>query len=123
MAASYLAYWETYSESLFELDESRLPEVMTGPRLERALEEIATLRSDGRAVQSVLTLDPAVVALRENEATVLDEYENASYLIDPETKEPVAGLGSPVVIREAFTLVYTDGTWKVFDSVRQAGSD
>lgn len=120
IAAAYRRYWEIYAEALFELEEGKLAEVMTGPRLERGLEEIKSLRADRQAVRSVLDLDPAVVSIRENEATVIDEYENGSYLIDPVTKEPIAGHGSPVLIREAFTLVHVEGVWKVFDSVRQA---
>ncbi|MDR7551262.1 MAG: hypothetical protein QN131_15215, partial [Armatimonadota bacterium] len=47
---AYLHYWEVYSEALFNLDSSRLSEVMTGPRLERALQEIERLQEQGRAV-------------------------------------------------------------------------
>ena len=120
---AYRRYWEVYAVALFELDGSALDQVMTGPRLARAYEEIERLRSEGRAVQSVVVLDPVVVSVDEREARVIDEYENGSYLIDAVTKIAIAGTGSPVSIREAFTLVEVDGSWKVFDSARQARPD
>ncbi len=116
---AYLRYWEVYSEAVFDLDTSRFGEVMTGPRLERALDEVENLRGDGRAVKIVVENQPVVVRVEGDEAIVFDEYQNDSYLIDPETKEPVGDPGAGEVIRDTVTLTRSGETWKVLDSVRE----
>lgn len=117
---AYLHYWGVYAEALFNLDSSRLSEVMTGPRLERALQEIEQLEEQGRAVKIVVENRPVVVEVQRDEALVLDEYENRSYLIDAATKEP---LSEPPTrgetIRDRVTLTRVGDTWKVLDTVRE----
>jgi hypothetical protein len=117
--ASYLEYWEVYADAVYNLDPSRLDEVMTGPRLERARNEITNLAGQGRAVEIVVANNPAVVEVDGDEALVFDEYENQSHLIDPETKEPLSSPGQAETIRDTVTLTFIDGVWKVLDSVRQ----
>ena len=116
---TYLRYWEVYGEGLFNLDTSRLSEVMTGPRLERALDEVESLREDGRAVKIVVENHPVVVQVEGDQAVVFDEYENQSHFIDPATKEPVGDPGTKEVIRDTVTLTRSGQTWKVLDSVRE----
>lgn len=119
---AYLRYWEVYAQALIDLDTAGLADVMTGPRLERALDEVEGLRNDGRAVRVVVENNPLVVEVENDEATVFDEYENSSYLVDPETKEPVDTPPNAETIRDTVTMVRIDGTWKVLDSVREEGS-
>ena len=119
VSEAYLRYWDVYSEGLFDLETSRFDEVMRGPRLERAVDEIESLRQDGRAVKIVVENHPVVVKVEGDEAVVFDEYENDSYLIDPETKEPVGDPGTGEVIRDTVTLTRSGQTWKVLDSVRE----
>ena len=116
---AYAHYWELYAEALLLLDGSRLPEVMTGPRLERALLEVERLRRSGRAVQIVVVGAPLVAAIAPGEATIVDHYENASYLIDPQTREAVADRGDPETIRTIVSLVRETDGWKVHESHRQ----
>jgi hypothetical protein len=119
---AYLHYWEVYGEALFNLDNSRLSEVMTGPRLERALEEIERLQEQGRAVKIVVENRPVVVEVEGDEALVLDEYENRSYLIDAATKEPLSEPPTTgETIRDRVTLTQVGTTWKVLDTVREVG--
>ena len=119
VSEAYLRYWEVYAEGLFDLDTSRFGEVMTGPRLERALDEVESLQEDGRAVKIVVENRPVVVQVEGDQAVVFDEYENQSYLIDPETKDPVGDPGAGEVIRDTVTLTRSGETWKVLDSVRE----
>ncbi len=117
---AYLHYWEVYGEALFNLDSSRLSEVMTGPRLERALQEIEQLEEQGRAVRIVVENRPVVVEVEGDEALVLDEYENRSYLIDAATKEPLSEPPTTgETIRDRVTLTRVGDTWKVLDTVRE----
>ncbi len=117
---AYLRYWEVYSEALYELDETRLTEVMTGPRLDRALTEIQTLRGERRAVDINVENNPVLIALGAERAVVFDEYENRSNFIEPDTKEPLTQPGGAELIRDRVTLTRVEETWKVFDSVREA---
>ncbi|MBE0611895.1 MAG: hypothetical protein IH609_21125, partial [Dehalococcoidia bacterium] len=79
--AGYERYWEVYAEALRNRDDSRLDEVMTGPRLERGVTEIAGLVADDRAVEQVVHLNPIVVEIVGDQAVVFDEYENFSYYV------------------------------------------
>jgi hypothetical protein len=120
VSQAYLHYWEVYSEALYNLDTSRLSEVMTGPRLERALEEVQGLQDQGRAVKIVVDNRPVVVQAGSDQAVVLDSYENRSYFIDPVTKEPLSQPPETAeTIRDRVTLTRVGGTWKVLDTVRE----
>ena len=117
---AYLYYWQVYSEALNSLDTTRLSEVMTGPRLERALTEIDDLRAQNRAVKIVVENQPVVVQVSNDQAVVLDSYENRSYLIDPVTKEPLSQPpGTAETIRDRVTLTRVEGAWRVLDTVRE----
>lgn len=120
VTAAYLAYWDVYADALRRLDGSQLHEVMTGPRLERALSEIESLRTQGQAVRIIVENDPLIAGVSGDEAVIIDEYVNSSYLIDPLTQEPVADRGEPNTLRDTVTLVRENDVWKVRDSVRQA---
>lgn len=119
VTAAYLEYWDVYADALRRLDGAQLDEVMTGPRLERALSEIENLRTQGQAVRIVVENAPLVAGVSGDEAVVIDEYVNSSYLIDPVTQEPIADRGEPNTLRDTVTLVREDDVWKVRDSVRQ----
>ncbi|HMS71559.1 MAG TPA: hypothetical protein PKB03_00860 [Baekduia sp.] len=118
--AAYAKYWEVYIEALRNRDDSRLDEVMTGPRLERGLQEIADLHAQGRAVQLVVENSPVLLEIRGDLALISDEYENNSYYIDPVTKQPVGAtpVGSET-LKDVITLQRVDGVWKVRDGVRE----
>ncbi len=104
---AYLHYWEVYGEALFNLDSSRLS-------------EIEQLEEQGRAVRIVVENRPVVVEVEGDEALVLDEYENRSYLIDAATKEPLSEPPTTgETIRDRVTLTRVGDTWKVLDTVRE----
>lgn len=122
VSEAYLKYWEVYADAVFNLDESRLTEVMTGPDLERTREELEGLRQRGRAAKIavehnyvILELDPVA-----GTATVRDEYANRSYQVDANTKEMVGQPAPGTVIRDTYFLVREGGTWKVRDGIRQS---
>lgn len=120
--AAYLRYWDVYADAVYNLDTSRLPDVMTGPRLERGLNEIQQLRDEGRAVDIVVENHPVVVQIEGDRAVVYDEYENRSYFIDPTTKEALSHPEGSQTIRDTVTLTRVGQTWKVLDTVREANS-
>ena len=118
--AAYERYWEVYAEALRNRDDSRLEEVMTGPRLERAVAEVEDLRGQDYAVALVVNSRPVVVAIQGDEAMLMDTYENQSHRIDPDTKAPLQPTPAPgPTLRDRVTLQLVDGTWKVVETVRQ----
>ena len=122
VSQAYLHYWDVYADALYNLDTSRLTDVMTGPRLERALNEVKQLRDQGRAVRIVVENHPVVVQIESDRAVVYDEYENRSYFIDPTTKEALNRTEGSQTIRDTVTLTRVGQTWKVLDTVREANS-
>ncbi len=88
--AAYESYWEVYAEALRNRDDSRLDEVMTGPRLERGVRRRSqTCVRQGRCASS--RVEPQSRRRRRDRrrpGPVFDEYENNSYYVDPETHQP-----------------------------------
>lgn len=119
---AYARYWDAYARAMADLDETLLPDVMTGARLERARAEIQSLRDDGNAARIVVESTPQVVTVAADEALLVDVYLNSSYLVDAATKEPVAGTGSPTQLRDLVALEFVDGVWKVREVTRQVGT-
>lgn len=117
---AYANYWSVYAAALRDRDSSHLAEVMTGPRLDRGLQEVADLASQGRAIALMVESDPVVLEVRGDQALIADEYQNNSYYIDPETKQPVGATPSaPETLKDTVTMQRVDGVWKVRDGVRE----
>jgi hypothetical protein len=117
----YRRYWEVYSDALFNLDTSRLPEVATEDELRRMREEVEDFRRRNRAVRAVVTHSYLVVDVTASEAKVYDEIRDSSFLIDPVTKQPPQGPDAGQLSKDVFFLRKVDGTWKVIRSLRQEG--
>jgi len=117
---AYANYWSVYAAALRDRDSSHLAEVMTGPRLDRGLQEVADLEAQGRAIALMVESDPVVLEVRGDQALIADEYQNNSYYIDPETKQPVGATPSaPETLKDTVTMERVDGVWKVRDGVRE----
>ena len=118
--AAYADYWEVYAAALRDRDSSHLAEVMTGPRLDRGLQEVAALEAQGRAIALMVESDPVVLEGRGDQALIEDEYQNNSYYIDPETKQTMGATPSaPETLKDTVTMQRIDGVWKVRDGVRE----
>lgn len=121
VSEAYLRYWEVYAEAVLDLDETKLPGVMTGPQLERTRQEIESLRQRGRAAKIVVEHDFFIAELDPvaGTATVRDEYANRSYEVDAQTKEMVGQAAPGTVLTDTYFLVKEGGAWKVRDGIRQ----
>jgi len=118
--AAYDKYWEVYGQALREHDASRLSEVMTGARLERAIIEVENLQRQGQVVAVVVQSSPVVVTIDGDHALLIDDYHNQSHLIDPDTGRPLQPTPVPgPTLRDQVTLQLVGGTWKVSESVRE----
>lgn len=117
---AYATYWDVYADALRNRDPSHLAEVMTGPRLERGQAEIAELQSSGKAIALVIDSHPIVLALHDDEAVVSDRYGNASYYIDPTSKNALETTPATAeTLHDTVTLQRVNGIWKVRDGVRE----
>ncbi|MDI6857200.1 MAG: hypothetical protein QME71_02670 [Dehalococcoidia bacterium] len=121
VSEAYLRYWEVYADAVFNLDETRLGEVMTGPQLQRTQQEIENLRQRGRAAKIVVEHDFFIAELDPvaGTATVRDAYANRSYEVDAQTKEMVGQAAPGTVLTDTYFLVKEGGAWKVRDGIRQ----
>jgi hypothetical protein len=118
--ADYANYWEVYAHALRDRDAGLLDDVMTGPRLDRALNEVADLVNQGKAVELVVNSRPVVVEIDGDRAFVLDEYQNQSHFIDPVTKKALQPTPAPgSTLRDRVTLQRSGEVWKVMESVRE----
>lgn len=118
--AAYSTFWDIRTEAAFNLDVSRLPEVMDGSALEREREQIANLEARGVAAVIEAEHEVGLLSLSQEEAELYDEYLNRSYLVDAATKEPVGASEPEEVVKVSFRLKKIGGVWKVVDSERHS---
>jgi hypothetical protein len=118
---AYLRYWQTYGDALYNLDTTRLAEVMTGPRLDRALAEVQSLKQQGRAVKISVRNRPVVAKIDGDTAVIVDRYENSSYFVNPSTKEATTQPRASETIQDSVTLTRVGNNWKVLDTMREVG--
>ena len=118
--AAYSRFWDIRTEAAFNLDVSRLPEVMDGPALEREREQIADLEARGVAAVIEAEHEVGLLSLSPEDAELYDEYLNRSYVVDRATKEPVGTPEPEEVVKVSFRLRKIDGVWKVVDSERHS---
>ena len=121
ISEGYLNYWQVYADAVFNLNETRLPEAMTEPHLERTRQEIQSLRERGRAAKIVVEHDFLILQVdaAAGTATVRDRYSNRSYEVDAETKEMVGEAAPGTVVTDTYFLAKEGGVWKVRDGIRE----
>ena len=118
--AAYSRFWDIRTEAAFNLDVSRLPEVMDGPAFEREREQIADLEARGVAAVIEAEHEVGLLTLSPEDGELYDEYLNRSYVVDRATKEPVGTPEPEEVVRVSFRLKKIGGVWKVVDSERHS---
>lgn len=117
---AFLNYLRIYALAVWELDASRLPEVLEGQALEWVTDEVNGLKAQGRPVRIVE--DERKVALgpvTETSATVFDDYLSRSVYVDPVTREPLPRTGPPTHVRQTYELRKIGGTWKIVGGTRE----
>jgi len=121
ISAAYLKYWDVYADAVFNLDETGLEEVLTGPQLQRTRYEINSLRQRARAAKIVVEHNFLIVDqdAAAGTATIRDGYTNSSYEVDAASKEIVGDPAPGTVLTDTYFLVKEGGVWKVQDGIRQ----
>jgi len=82
---AYQTYWQVRAQALYDLDTTHLDEVMAGDHLSAIQDRINELRAEGRAIQTEVDHDYAVVDVSVNTARVADSYVDRSIYVDAET--------------------------------------
>lgn len=112
--AGYRAYWDAYLAAGDPMDPEHpaLREHATGPALEAVQRSFLSLKSSGKVIRGSLELDPRVVDVEDDRATVRDCYGDDTGLYDAETG---AREDEPTGQRHLVTatLLLEEGTWKV----------
>jgi hypothetical protein len=114
---AYETYWQVRAKALYDLDPSSLSEVMAGDHLAAAEELIAQLRTEGRAIQTDVTHNYAIIRATSDEAEIADEYTDESIYVDINSHQ---SLTQPlaVLVKEQYQMNKIDGTWRVVSLVR-----
>jgi len=117
VGSAYQEYWDIRAEALYELDASRLEQVMAGDHLAAVQDRISELRAEGRAIETEVEHKYVVVQASTDSAEVADTYLDQSVYVDAQTHAPIT---SPTGQRltELYSLTKVDGTWRVVDLVR-----
>jgi len=112
VSQAYQHYWQVRAEALFDLDASRLPEVMAGEHLADGQQLIAELRSEGRAIQTDVEHHFSVIQASSDSARVADTYIDHSVYVDPVSHDPVSAQADGTV-REVYEMNKIDGAWRI----------
>ena len=114
---AYKQYWDVRAQALYDLDTSRLQEVMAGEHLAAAEELIGQLRAEGHAIQTSIDHKYIVVEANSTDATLVDRYVDQSVWVDAQTHFPIT---SPTgqVFTEQYSFSKLDGTWRVVSLAR-----
>jgi hypothetical protein len=117
VSSAYQQYWQIRAEALYDLDSSRLQEVMAGEHLAAAEELIAQLRSEGRAIRTDVTHNYVVLEATQTRAEIADEYTDDSIYVDMTSRQSLTG---PVgaLVKEQYQMDKIDGSWRVVNLVR-----
>lgn len=118
---AYDRYWQTYSQSLYTLDTSRMSGVAADGELHRVEAEVAGFRRQNFAVRVRVTHHVLIVSIKGDTATVYDQVLNRSFAIDPVTKRPGQGSNRADLEKNIYTLKRIEGVWKVTKLLRQQG--
>jgi hypothetical protein len=116
---AYERYWQVRAEALFDLDESRLPEVMAGEHLAAAGRLIRQLRAENRAIETTVKHSYVLVDVTLDSVQIADTYVDNSVYIDPESR---ARLSEPPgnTLKELYQMNRIDGDWRVVSLARSS---
>jgi hypothetical protein len=114
---AYRNYWQVRAEALYELDTSRLEEVMAGDHLSAVEDRIGELQTEGRAIQTEVDHNYAIIEANDDDAKVADSYIDRSIYVDVKTH---AQLTQPTDqhINEVYVMNRSNGAWRIIDLVR-----
>jgi hypothetical protein len=122
--AAYRSFWDDVLAAAKTADPTSpaLRRHATGDQLVTTIAQLSDLRRRGLVLRGPVHLDPHVISLAPDTATVEDCQDGSAFLAyDAHTGAP---RGRPVHRRDKVTasLTHTDTTWKVFHTTTQQGA-
>jgi len=115
--AAYQHYWQIRAEALYSLDTSRLQEAMAGDHLAAAEDLIAQLRAEGRAIQTDVDHNYAILRATWDEADIADAYTDNSIYVEMNSHQSLTQ-ATAERLKEQYRMNKIDGTWRVVSLVR-----
>lgn len=112
----YLHGWDVWADALKRLDDSRLPEVLTGDALTKITAQVKRQRDKNQPVQIRVEHNYRITVASETTASVDDNFVNHNVRLDPKTMEPIEKDPNKRV-RNTFTMRLVGGTWKISDII------
>lgn len=112
---AYLRYWAVRGQAYYDLDTTRLGEVMAGAELAREEAGVQELKAQGRGADLDVEHNFRILKATPEEAVVYDEYLNHSVFIDAATKQVIPTKEPPAVLKVSFEFRKVQGVWKVVD--------
>ena len=116
--AAYALYWARRAQAFYFLDSGPLDEVAAEKELDGSVQLIQQLRSENRAGETVVRHNAVLLSATEVDAAIFDEYQDASYYIDPVNKQPLSSETNTYSFKDVFQLRKIAGTWKVVGGER-----
>ena len=109
---AYLRAWDVWADSLLRLDQSKLPEVLTGHALEVITKQVDQQASKDQPVRIRAEHNYTISLIDPTTASIDDRYINHNVRLDPTTLEPIEKDPNHRE-RTTFTMKLVDGTWKI----------
>lgn len=106
-------FWQIYGAALYELDESRLPEVASGEALEFVIGQVRRLRAEGQTADVRGEHLSTIFDASETKAFIHDKFVNRSQSLDATTKKPIAGTPDTTYPEYIHVFERIDGEWKM----------
>lgn len=122
--AAQSRFWQIYGAALYELDESRLPEVAAGEALDFVISQVRRLRAEGQAAEVLGEHLSTIFDASETKAFVYDKFANRSRSLDAATKKSIAGTPDTTYPEYIHVFERINGEWKMthFYSTRRMSS-
>ncbi|MBV9174724.1 MAG: hypothetical protein JOZ81_32070 [Chloroflexi bacterium] len=114
---SYIDVWKVRTRALQRLDDSLLPTVMAGDALQRQMDRLQQLRSQGHGELLTVQHNYEVWEAVADEGVVYDAFLSKSHDADPRNSKALGPDSAPEWNYIAYRLQPFGDTWKVVDSV------
>ncbi len=118
--AAFAKYLQIYSDAVYNLDTSRLPEVLDGKALQLVTDEVNGLKSRGQRAR-IIEEDRglAFASITPTSVTLIDFYTNKSVLVDPQTGKDIPRTAPPTKVQQTYQFRKIGDTWKIVDGTRR----
>ncbi len=116
----YARYWRVLVEAYRTSDPKRLQQVLHGPVLDEARQDIQSARTQGRGVDlRIKSKNLSVIKADDMELVVQHRYLDSSVWVELDSGKVVPRETPPVLLEQLTFFRRVDGTWKVVAANKQ----